>query len=209
VRKRQSAVEMTNNPIRTTSKRSMAERRKIIQGKTERRSVTGLPLILPHGWHESKTDDDEIFYYHDDGVTTTWDWPDFYPEGWEHHHDHSHSAVYDDEIISSEDSDCPEHEKGEDLLPGWNLGLTEDTGEIFYWHDDNESTSWDLPDWIPENWEVPTHYFVGCKPVGSLADGWVQAETEDNAIYYYNESTHEPTWVKPGNIDGDGNNNTR
>ena len=75
-----------------------------------------------------------ISYWHDDNVTTSWEKPDWIPKGWK--------PVRESNI-----------EKDEDLLPGWHVGYTDDKEHAkFYYHDDNVSTSWELPDWVPENW---------------------------------------------------------
>ena len=38
------------------------------------------------------------------------------------------------------------------LLPGWHRGIYEEE-RVYYWHDDGRSTSWDVPNWLPEGWE--------------------------------------------------------
>ncbi len=43
------------------------------------------------------------------------------------------------------------------LPPGWHP--SEHEGQAFYWHDDGESTSWEVPDWIPEGWVPPEEFF--------------------------------------------------
>ena len=43
------------------------------------------------------------------------------------------------------------------LPPGWHT--SEHEGEVFYWHDDGESTSWEVPDWIPDGWVPPESFF--------------------------------------------------
>ena len=40
-----------------------------------------------------------------------------------------------------------------ELPDGWHDGKTE-TGRTYYWHDDNVSTSWEKPDWIPEGLQM-------------------------------------------------------
>lgn len=43
------------------------------------------------------------------------------------------------------------------LPAGWHVG--EHEGEPFYWHDDGESTSWEVPDWIPRTYAHMISYF--------------------------------------------------
>ena len=97
---------------------------------------------LPDGWHAGLTDDGEKFYWHDDNVTTSWEKPDWIPKGWK--------PVRESKI-----------ETDEDLLPGWHVGYTDDKDHAkFYYHDDNVSTSWELPDWVPENWVPNSDFFA-------------------------------------------------
>ena len=97
---------------------------------------------LPYGWHSGLTEDGEKFYWHDDNVTTSWEKPDWIPKGWK--------PVRESNI-----------EEDEDLLPGWHVGYTDDEDHAkFYYHDDNVSTSWELPDWVPENWVPNSDFFA-------------------------------------------------
>ena len=36
-------------------------------------------------------------------------------------------------------------------MAGWH-SAQDPEGDAYYWHDDGRSTSWDLPDWVPEGW---------------------------------------------------------
>ena len=64
-------------------------------------------------------------------------------------------------------------ETDEDLLPGWHVGYTDDEDHAkFYYHDDNVSTSWELPDWVPENWVPNSDFFADPAFEVSLPEGW-------------------------------------
>ena len=146
---------------------------------------------LPDGWHDGKTETGRTYYWHDDNVSTSWEKPDWIPEGWDK------DAQYDDNDVDEED------EQG--LLPGWHVGYTEDAHQQkFYYHDDNVSTSWELPDWVPENWKPDNNFFAGAVTTEELPDGWEAIHTggtEDGKLYYYNEKTCETTWKNPNETD--------
>jgi hypothetical protein len=188
VKEKNLVIEMVNNPITKINKessnkllklKSMSENLKNVQGKRKPDALVDPKLL--EGWHKDKTVGGEDYYWHDDGVTTSWTLPNWYPEGW---------------ARKKEGDEMPE-EADEDLLPGWNVSVTEND-QIFYWHDDNVSTSWDKPDWIPEGWVMQHRYFVGQAPVTELPMGWSAVETEDeNHVYYFNERTHETCWELP------------
>ena len=118
-------------------------------------------------------------------MTTSWEFPDFVPEGW--------VEANDDLTKNCTNEDDAEEEL--DLPPGWNATVS-DAGNVYYWHDDMESTSWDFPDWIPEGWTIPKDYFVGSEPIGDLPEGWEVAEAEGK-VYYFNEETNEVSWELP------------
>ena len=95
----------------------MSENLKNVQGKRKPDALVDPKLL--EGWHKDKTVGGEDYYWHDDGVTTSWTLPNWYPEGW---------------ARKKEGDEMPE-EADEDLLPGWNVSVTEND-QIFYWHDD-------------------------------------------------------------------------
>ena len=109
------------------------------------------------------------------------------------------------------------------LPPGWHLHKDED-GQVFYYHDDGHSTSWDFPDWIPEGWVPPSDFFTqphvayeavhpdehpagrggrgharGATTHVVAPDGanWIAMAADAGERYYYNERTGESSWDKP------------
>ena len=113
--------------------------------------------------------------------------------------------------------------EGHYLPPGWHEG--EHEGEIFYFHDDGESTSWEVPDWIPHGWTADDSNLQSASKghnrtatthvVDSNEHTWVVAEAEAGQKYYFNEATETSSWHKPegmsiygdfGADDGAGNN---
>ena len=187
IKKLTSVIEMVRNPLQNAqpSKESRRNSQLDLLDQIQSKRLSVVQKTLPTGWNVDKTDDDEVFYWHDDGVTTSWDFPDYIPDGWVGEND-SEPHQYSEE-------DDEDEELG--LLPGWNVTVS-DSGSVYYWHDDMESTSWDLPDWIPEGWEIPTDYFVGAEPQGELPQGWEEAEAEGE-VYYFNEETNEVSWEVP------------
>jgi hypothetical protein len=66
------------------------------------------------------------------------------------------------------------------LPPGWHA--SEHEGQAFYWHDDGESTSWEVPDWIPQGWVPPAEFFQN--PQYELAHAEHQPErVQSHAVF--------------------------
>ena len=130
-------------------------------------------LSLPEGWHEGKADDGRVFYFHDDGESTSWELPQGQPE--------KTAKLID----------------AAKLPPGWHKDITA-AGRIYYWHDDGKTTSWELPDWIPEGWGLNPGVNTGTP--GTLAKGWKKVEIGGNGKeihYHYNEETCQSSWENP------------
>ena len=99
--------------------------------------------------------------------------------------------------------------EGTYLPPGWNEGDNE--GEVFYFHDDGESTSWEFPDWIPHGWTPPvesnnrtsTRGHPGhtrnstTHVIDQNQHTWVTVEADEGQEYYFNQVTGQSQWGKP------------
>ena len=130
-------------------------------------------LSLPEGWHEGKADDGRVFYFHDDGESTSWELPQGQPKK------------------TAKQIDAAK------LPPGWHKDIAA-AGRIYYWHDDGKTTSWELPDWIPEGWGLNPGANTGTP--GTLAKGWKKVEIGGNGKeihYHYNEETCQSSWENP------------
>ena len=145
---------------------------------------------LHKNWRALRTVSKRLYYFNTETGETSWTPP-------------SNAIVLDAPNATTDG-------EGHYLPPGWNEG--EHDSEVFYYHDDGESTSWEFPDWIPEGWVPPenttysqtstndavNHQRTATTHVVDASNHtWVVAEADAGQKYYFNETAGLSEWVKP------------
>lgn len=84
---------------------------------------------------------------------------------------------------------------GASSLPGGWVELTDDSGEIYYFNEDTNETSWDPPE--PDD-QAHTNVMASLPVQKILPAGWEEVEDATSGkVYYYNTVTNETSWEIP------------
>ena len=89
--------------------------------------ASGGRKCLPPGWNKGESDG-TIFYYHDDGESTSWTFPDWIPEGW------TPPGNFEQMNVETKSEEAQ-----------W-VAVVSSAGQTYYFNETTGESAWELPD---------------------------------------------------------------